>query len=562
MSTFSGLQSALSALVASQRALNTTGQNIANASTVGYSRQRVDLVADAGPSAPARFSTWDGGGGGVKIAGLSRINDVFLQIRSSLEHAASHQLSVTGTILSGVERIFGEPSDTGIQQALSDFWSGWDELVNSPADPASRTQLVQRAQVLANGLNEAARDFDSLRQATSDELGASIDQVNTIAANVAKLNDAIQVAAKGDVPHNDLLDQRDQLVSQLSDLVGVSLRQGPDDTVDVFLNGGALVRGSLADPLVVASSASATHVVWARTGVGADPTEGDVGGRLAALNDVIPRYRGLLDAVAGELADGVNAVHGAIAGSLAVADQDQSATGALTFRLAVNGGAFTDVTVAGADWSGASGASDLQGALQTAVDAALGSGVAAVSVTGGNGDPLAISLAATGPDDEITVQAGSANPGFATLFGDVALGLDGIGGRAFFRGASAADLAVSGAIVSSGNAIGAGLASSGALDTTVARRIAELSNSSAGADTAYRNLVVGLGVEAQSAARRGAIQDATTSQVDAALESVSGVDTDEEMINLVQFQHAYNAAARVITVLDDVLDTLIRHTGT
>jgi flagellar hook-associated protein FlgK len=561
-STFGGLQGALSALVAQQRGLDTTGQNIANSSTVGYSRQRVDLVADAGPSAPALFSTWSGGGGGVKVADISRINDAFLQVRSTLEHAASHQLSVTNGILSGLERVFGEPSDTGIQQTLSDFWSGWDEVANNPGDPAARTQLLQRADVLVNTLNEAARDFDAMREATSDQLGAAIDQVNTIAGNVAKLNDAIQVAASSGLPHNDLLDQRDLLVSQLSDLVGVSVRAGANDTVDVFINGGALVRGSASDRLAVDQTSSVTHVVWAGTGATVDPTGGDVGGRLAALNDVMPRYRTLLDGVANRLVTDVNAFHGAIAGSLPVGSQDQSAAGPLTFRAALNGGAFADVTVTGADWSGATGASDLQTALQQSVDTALGTGVATVSVTGGNGSALAISLQPTNPGAEITVQAAPGNAGLASFLGATALGLDGVGGRAFFTGAAAGDIAVSSEVASDGDAIGAGIASGGALDTSVARHISELANAAAGADTAYRDLVVGLGVETQSVARRSEIQDATTGQVDSALKSVSGVDIDEEMVKLVQFQHAYNAAARMISVLDDVLDTLIRHTGT
>src|SRR2546421_351612 len=112
MSDFGALQIALSALYASQRGLQTTGHNLANVNTDGYSRQTLKTVADAGPVAPALFSKWTDGGFGVSVEDVQRARDVFLESRSYLEHGSDTQLRTSQTTLARLEQMFGEPSDT------------------------------------------------------------------------------------------------------------------------------------------------------------------------------------------------------------------------------------------------------------------------------------------------------------------------------------------------------------------------------------------------------------------------------------------------------------------
>src|SRR4051812_16577247 len=146
MGDFAGLRLALSALQAQQRGVETAAQNAANANTEGYSRQRVDLESIGAPAVPAIFSTYNGAGGGVRIASITRFRDEFLDLRAALEHATGASLSQQATSMTRIEQLFNEPSDDGIAKQLSEFWSGFDDIANHPEEPAPRTQLLERAQ--------------------------------------------------------------------------------------------------------------------------------------------------------------------------------------------------------------------------------------------------------------------------------------------------------------------------------------------------------------------------------------------------------------------------------
>jgi flagellar hook-associated protein 1 len=562
MSDFGALRIALSGLYASQRGLDVTGHNISNVNTDGYSRQTVSTVANSGPLTPALFSKWNDGGFGVTIQEVTRARDVFLQARSYLEHGADTSLKTTQTTLSRIEQLIGEPSDTGIQQQLADFWSGWQDVSNNPGDLASRTQLVQLAQALTTTFNKDASELHQMNTDALTQLTTTIDEVNTTAANIAQLNGSIQSAQVAGLQTTDLEDQRDQLISQLSNDIGVTVHPDANGMVDVYVDGGPLVRGTSAQTLKVDATGPTVAVRWTKDNYPANSSSGQVGGLLATINDIIPRYSSGLDAVAQTLRDTVNTMHGAIGGALAAGNQDLSAAGSLQFNLTVNGTALPAVSVAGANWSGAGGAAALQTALQTALDTATGTpGQVVATVTGGNGGAMSISIAPANPTDQVQVSAVNGNNGFTTLLGDTLVGLDGVGGRPFFAGTGSSDLSVASDVLTSTDAIAASVASGGALDGHGAQQLAGLATSLTGADTLYRSYVVGLGVEAQSTNRKVSIQDEVTSQVDANQEAQAGVNLDEEMTAMLQYQHAYEASARYMSVVDQTLDTLINHTG-
>src|SRR5689334_15756023 len=141
----------LSALLAQRAALDTAGQNIANANTDGYARQRVGLAATGGSTIPSFFSRYTGVGTGVEITGVERVTDRFLQLRSLQEHATDSSLQQTKVIMGQVELAFNEPSDTGIQSQLADFWSAWDDVANNPSDLSARTALLEKAETVTSG---------------------------------------------------------------------------------------------------------------------------------------------------------------------------------------------------------------------------------------------------------------------------------------------------------------------------------------------------------------------------------------------------------------------------
>ena len=560
MSDFSGLRLALTALQSQQRAVNLAAQNVANVNTPGYTRQAVNLVNIGAPATPALYSKFVGDGQGVKVESITRFRDQFMEIRAALEHGSMASLDQGSSTMNSIEQLFNEPSDAGIQKQLSDFWAGFDDVANNPTDTASRTQLLARADTLAATFNSISQNLTQQKTDTISQLGATVADINSKAQSIAKLNESIKVNNIAGLPANDLKDQRDLLANQLAEESGATLRPSTFGQVNVVLNGTALVQDDQSTALTVDTTGSGAVLRWASDNSAASVTSGTAGGELNAINGTIPNYISKLDAVATTLRDQVNSLHSTIGGGIEVANQDQSGSGNLTFNVALDNGSFTTVTVAGADWSGAGGATALQTALQTAVDSAVGAGNAIATVIGGNGSQLAIGLVPTGSHQlQITSDAGT--PGFSTLFGNTAVGTDGIGGRAFFSGTDAASLAVSAGVEGNPAAVAAGSAGGGPLDASNALNLANLGTTQNGSDAVYRQMIVQLGVDTATAGSRDTIQKATTTSLDNARSQQSGVSIDEEMTNLVQFQHGYDAAARLLTTIDGMLDTLINHTG-
>jgi flagellar hook-associated protein FlgK len=560
MSEFQSLNLALSALQAQRRGLELAGQNIANTNTDGYSRQRINLESVGASPVPALASVSTGDGSGVRVADIARYRDYFLEIQAALEHGALGNLNVGSTKMQSIEQLFNEPSDNGIAKQLSDFWAGFDDVANHPEDSASRTQLLERAKTLTQTLNSVSAALTRQRINTISELGASVTSINTLADQVAQLNKAIKAAQIAGLPANDLLDKRDLLANQLAELSGGSIRTAEYGQVNVVVGGTALVQQDRAQHVRVDTSGSPVVLRWDGTNSVANVTAGTAGGLLSAINSTIPGYIAKLDAVATSLRDSVNGLHGAIAGSLAASAQDQSGAGNLTFQIALDGGGYATVTVAGADWSGATGAAALHTALQNAVDAAIGAGNAVATVTGGNGSAMSIALAPVGAHS-LLVQQSTGNSGFTSLLGSTAVGLDGVGGRQFFSGTGAGDLALSSDVDGNPDAVAAGLAGSGPLDGSRALDLADISQSSSGPDATYRQMIVQLGVDTQTAKSRADIQQKATASLDQQRQGYSGVNNDEEMANMVMFQHAYEAAARFLSVVDSLLDTLINRTA-
>jgi len=559
MSDFAGLRLALSSLMAQRRGVETAAQNVANANTPGYSRQRVDLQSQGAPAVPALWSVFKGSSAGVRVAALERFRNQFLEIQAGLEHGSMAQLAQGASTMRNLEGIFPEPSDAGIARRLTDFWTAFDDVANHPDDTAARTQLLERASTLTASINAASDDLTRARYDTITELQSTVTEINALASSIASLNRAIKSNQIAGISANELMDQRDLLVTQLAEASGGAVRSGEYGQVNVVISGTAIVSGEEVRSLMV-DSAGPVALRWVADSSLAAVTSGKVAGQLEAVNATIPGYVAQLDAMATALRDDVNSLHGSVGGSLAVASQNQGAAGNLEFELALDGGAYATVTVAGADWSGPGGAAALGAALQAAVDAAIGAGNATVGASGGNGAALAVSLAPTATHT-VLVRASGTNAGFATLLGTTAVGSDGVGGRAFFSGSGAGDLEVASGVAGTPAAIAAGVASAGPLDGSRALDIADLAGSTGGADALYRQMIVQLGVGTQTAATREEIQQRAVESLDNARQAESGVSLDEEMTNLVQFQHAYDAAARFLAAIDEMLDTLINRTA-
>ena len=220
MSDFSGLRLALSALEAQQRSVNVAAQNVANANTPGYTREAVNLVNVGAPATPARYATFQGDGQGVKVDSVTRFRDQFMEIQAAIEHGSMASMDQASSTMNGIQQMFNEPSDSGIQAQLSNFWAGFDDVANNPADGASRTQLLERADTLAASFNSVSTQLGQLKSNTASELGATVADINSKALSIAQLNKAIKANSIAGLPVNDLEDQRDLLANQISEASG------------------------------------------------------------------------------------------------------------------------------------------------------------------------------------------------------------------------------------------------------------------------------------------------------------------------------------------------------
>jgi flagellar hook-associated protein 1 FlgK len=419
---------------------------------------------------------------------------------------------------------------------------------------------MQQAQTLAGQFNAASSALQQLRTSTTTQLGSVVSQVNSISSSLAALNTQIQSGTVAGVNVNTLLDQRDQLAQQLAQLTGATIQSGQNNMITVSLGGLNLVSASQSQKLVLDTSGPTAVLRAVQGGFVVNVTSGQAGGMLNDINTVIPNQLSAIDTVATTLRDQVNGAVSTIGGSIPATSLDQSAAGSLQFKVGVDGGAMQTVSVTGADWSGAGGATALQSALQTALDASVGAGNATATVTTNTDGSLSVSVTPTGTH-ALQVQAAGTNTGLATLLGNTPLGSDGIGGRAFFTGTNASNLAVSALIAGNPSAIAAGTASKGALDSSIAIRLGDAGASTSGADAAYNTMIVNLGTAAADVQTRDTIQQQSVTSLDATRNAQAGVNTDEEMTNMVEFQKAYEASAKFITALNSMLDTLLGMVG-
>jgi len=304
ISSFMGLQTSLRGLIAHQQAMNVTGHNIANANTVGYSRQEAVLTAMRALSVPANSGVTGHGaqlGTGVDVTQIRRIRDSFLDLQFRTENMQLGAAAAKTNSLEQIELSFGEPSDDGINMLLSRFWSAWSALASAPeTDSAARTALVRHANTLATAFQSVHEQLTQVAAQARSEFDAITGpggDVDNWARELAQLNRTIAHAVTvGQVP-NDLLDRRDFLIDRLSELAQVSVTEDRTGAVRVDFGGVTLV-----DP------AAAGGYTWPQTLT-------RPGGKLGALLDLADptgpalSYRARLDAVVADLVTSVNAIH-------------------------------------------------------------------------------------------------------------------------------------------------------------------------------------------------------------------------------------------------------------
>lgn len=591
---FFGLQVGMSALYASRRQMEIAAQNVANANTEGYSRQRVNISTAGVATVAAIHARSEGGGSGVTVDSISRATDQFLVARSHGEHSTLNFLNRSKSILDRVELTFNEPSDTGLQSQLADFWAGWEDLANNPGNLAARSQLMERAGTLVTSINQASNELGELWRTSVDQLRTVTVGVNSTAQMVADLNGAIKRANAAGLNPNELLDRRDALALELAARIGGEVRNVELGQINIFVGGTALVRGETVEKLEVyvpptsnittssdPSGANNVYLRWQKDAFRATVNGGEAGGLLDGLNRMLPGYRAVLAGPAAE----APVVRGPVGGVAPIAN---FGPGAESFNLTIDGAGPTLITVPPAVPPLAT-PGDLAHALTQAIrDAGIDGVTATVDLVGAS---WRVNLTGTtyGTSASITAAPVAADTLFNDLFGagpaitangtgDPAIGtslayqlatvvnaqhrqgvtLGGADGGDFFTYSVADGISM---VFTDPSQIAAAGQEQLLLGGLNASTLADISSMANGPDNTFRTLIINLGVEAQTVNRRVDIQQDITDQIDSAREGESGVSIDEEMANMMQFQHTYAAASRLMTAIDEMLNRLINGTG-
>ena len=451
MSDFVSLYTAFSGLSAAQAGIDTASHNVANASTVGYTRQQVDLASRT--PYHQRFGVL---GQGVDVAAISRarIAGLDLQVRTSA--SAQGRLDVLADLLAGTEAVMGEPN-AGITNSMSGLWSALDELTLDPPNASARRHVISALGELATNINGVAEKWELEAKSASNSLSAYVDETNTPLRDVADLNLKIHNSSSLPGAPNDLLDQRDIILDELANIAGVSISTMDNGAARVSLDGLSLVSDGTVSPL---SYDPATNEISHSSGTSVTPG-GELAGFQSYLQEELPAFQATLNTFARELADALNAQH------------------ALGFTPDGNSG----------------------GALLT-----YAPGMEARSL-------------AVGVSDHSEIAAATSGPPVAEY--------DGLNANAL--------AALRQSLVADGGAL------------TL--------------DDAIRSVVSYVGAMTAAASSGARSQTALTAAAENSRMQSHGVSIDEEMVNLITYQRAYEAAARVMTTIDQTLDTLINRTG-
>jgi len=305
MNEFAAIGVGLSGLNAASEELDVTGNNISNASTAGYVQEQADLAAMPAPTPTLLMST-TGVGQGVDVLGTTRLDNENLDVQDLAAQSGAAATAETQSVLSQAQATFNEPGSSGISAQLSSFWSQWDSVANDPTDPGARATLLSSASGLAATFNQTAAALAQVESDATSTAQGDVAQVNQYAAEVAQLNGDIVAAQAGGGNAAGLADQRDSIIGQLAQLIGVTQRTESNGSMDLMVGSESLVSGVSTQTVTATSTPStgALTLTWPDgSGVAAG---GQLGALMQAVNVTVPGYQAQLDNTANTLEQTVN----------------------------------------------------------------------------------------------------------------------------------------------------------------------------------------------------------------------------------------------------------------
>jgi len=445
------LNAAKRAMMAQQVGIAVTNHNVSNASTPGYSRQRVNFE-----TAPDEKESFGYLGNGVNVGSIQRLNDTFINQQIWTTNYNLGQATQQGQILNQIQSSLNEPSDTGLGAMITNFFGSFQNLALNPEDSASRNAVVQNTTSMVETFNNLSSNLQQTKQDLTPEIKSRVDQINQLLQQIWQSDQNITTLQAGGLEANDAQDNRDNLIASLSNLTNIHVHQDNQGATSIDIGGTIVESASGYSTLSAADSGGQMQILAQGSPQPVDVNSGELGGILQMVNTTIPKYSGELDTLASTIIAKVNAVQSA------------------------------------------------------------GFGLGTPPPTGND----------------------------------------------FFTGTDAGTIAINPAITTSANNIAAsGDGSPG--DNSVALSTAAIANDlsmGGGAETIsqfYNGIVTDVGASVQSATNSQQSQNLVLTQLQNQQNSVSGVSTDEEMVNLIQFQKGFDSAAKVITTVNDMFESLL-----
>lgn len=313
-STFSGIEMGKRSLFAHNRALETVGHNLSNASTEGYSRQRVELSATDPLYRPQlnRAETPGQIGQGVDIARIERVRDGLLERRIVATSGDTAYWEARDRYALMIEQVYNEPEETSVRGLMDRFWDGWQELSLYPEQDAPRQAVLQRGEALVEGVRTRYRSFDQIKTMLEDEIAATVRQANTLIRDIAELNrEIVNVKAAGDSP-NDLMDQRDLLTERLGEIVSIEIDDRDSDEFSIHTGGFHIVQGRIGRTFGLeadAENGGYSRVTWAHSGESLHLNGGKLGALVELRDFDVNGEIQALDTMTIHVVDLVNEIH-------------------------------------------------------------------------------------------------------------------------------------------------------------------------------------------------------------------------------------------------------------
>ncbi|MDY6844252.1 MAG: flagellar hook-associated protein FlgK [Thermodesulfobacteriota bacterium] len=555
------------ALFAQQMGVYVTSNNIANVNTPGYSRQKL-LLDTIEPMRTAYGPI----GRGVRIDGVKRAYDSFLASQIARETSTLKKWETEDNMLSQVESLFNEFTGLGISEALGEFWNAWQQLTMDPQGSVERADLLSKASFLAGNLNRVYSHLSQIQKDIDISIGTAIDEINDLSSRIADLNVMIAEAEIGNEVANDLRDQRGNLVKQLAEKINFTSFEDDRGRLTIMFGGGKpLVEGG-TNPWVLKGSVDLNNngllkIELDNNGgtlvdITSDISGGCLGGFLEVRDTVIDDLMTKLDNFTGSLIAEVNKIHSqgegltqfsSVTGTTTVADPNQ-VIGTLTLPVTVTSGSF---------WITAYDASGIAEEVQILVDPTtdtLNQVITSINTTASF-----VTASYNGQNLQL-----DADPGYTFTFAhdtnyppDSSFLLAALGVNTFFEGSDTSTISVNSQLESDATKIAAAANRKAPGDNTNALLVVDLSTTlvlqsqTYTFDGYYDSIVSDVGIKVQSASTSWEYQNNVIKTLNDRLTSVSGVSLDEEMVNLIKYQNAYDAAARLISVIDEMMETIV-----